>query len=157
MNNQSELKFIYKSQQNHSIYNQKMDSADQFQSSSLDPRTISKTYLVTYSQANRNLFPTRESFGQSVADAFNKRSSKVKVLYWACCWESHQNERDHYHYSIKLSGSKRWKAVKGALKKESGIQVHFQMLTITTGAHSSISPKVTQIFSLVPIILTYKK
>ena len=54
-----------------------MDSADEFQSSSLEPHTVRKTYLVTYSQANRILFPTRES----VADAFNKRSSKVKVLH----------------------------------------------------------------------------
>ena len=37
--------------------------------------------------------------------------------------ESHQNGGDHYHCSIKLSGSKRWKAVKDTLKKES--QVHF--------------------------------
>ena len=39
--------------------------------------------------------------------------------------DSHQNGGDHYHYSIKLSGLKRWKAVKNTLKKESGIQVHF--------------------------------
>ena len=71
------------------------------------------------------MFPTRESFGQSVSNAFNKGSSKVKVLHWACCLESHQNGGDHYHCSIKLSGLKRWKAVKNTLKKESGIQVHF--------------------------------
>ena len=102
-----------------------MDSADEFQSSSLDPRTVRKTYLITYSQANRILFPTHESFGQSVADAFNKGSSKVKVLHWVCCLESHQNGEKHYHCSVKLSGSKCWKAVKDTLKKESSIQVHF--------------------------------
>ena len=41
-----------------------MDSADEFQSSSLDPRTVRKTYLVTYSQANRILFPTGDSFAR---------------------------------------------------------------------------------------------
>ena len=39
--------------------------------------------------------------------------------------ESHQNGGDHYHYNVKLLGSKRWKAVKDTLKKESSIQVHF--------------------------------
>ena len=78
-----------------------MDSADEFQSSSLDPRTVRKTYFVTYSQANRILFPTRESFGQSVANAFNKGSSKVKVFHWACCLKSHQNGGDHDNCSVK--------------------------------------------------------
>ena len=67
-----------------------MDSADEFQSSSLDPRTVRKTYLVTYSQTNRIWFPTHESFRQSVAGAFTKGSSKSKVLHWACCLESNQ-------------------------------------------------------------------
>ena len=71
------------------------------------------------------MFPTRESFGQSVADAFNKGSSKVKGFQWACCSESHENGGDHYHCSEKLSGSKRWTAVKDTVKKEGGIQVYF--------------------------------
>ena len=55
------------------IIEKKMDSADEFQSSSLDSRISHKTYLVTYNEANRILLPTRESFGQSVAGAFTKR------------------------------------------------------------------------------------
>jgi len=102
-----------------------MDSADEFQSTPLDPRTIRKTYLVTYSQANRIIFPTRESFGQKVSDAFDRGVGKVKVMHWACCLESHENGGDHYHVSLKLSGSKRWKGVKDFLAKDSGIQVNF--------------------------------
>ena len=68
-----------------------MDAADEFQSSSLDRRTVRKTHLVTYSQANSIFFPTHESFGQSVADVFNKGSSKVKVLHWACFFIAVQN------------------------------------------------------------------
>ena len=41
-----------------------MDFADEFQSSSSDPRTVGKTYLFTYSQANRISFSTRESFSR---------------------------------------------------------------------------------------------
>ena len=55
-----------------------MDSAGKFQSSSLDPCTLCKAHFVTYSQASRILFPARESFGQSVADAFNKYTYFLK-------------------------------------------------------------------------------
>ena len=54
-----------------------MDAADEFQSSSLDRRTVRKMYLVTYNQATSIFFPTRENVGQSVADVFNKGSSKI--------------------------------------------------------------------------------
>ena len=102
-----------------------MDSADEFQSSSLDPRSHRKTYLVTYSQANRILYPTRESFGQDIVGSFNSGESKVKVLYWACCLESHANGGDHYHLALKLSGSKRWKSVKDHMQNIKGIVVNF--------------------------------
>ena len=97
-----------------------MDSADEFQYSSLDSRTVHKKHLVTYSQANIILLPISESFEQSAADAFNKGSCKLKVLHWACCLKSHQNGGNHYHCSVKLSGSKRRTAVKDTL-----IHVHF--------------------------------
>ena len=68
-----------------------MDSSDHFQSTSMNPRAHRKFYLITYSQANRILYPTRESFGLDVVEAFNQGLSKIKVLHWACCLESHQN------------------------------------------------------------------
>ena len=94
-----------------------MGSADEFQSSSLDPHTVRKTYLLTSSQVDRNMFRTCESFGQSVGDASNKGSSKVKIIQWACCLDSYH----HCHCSVKLSSSKRWKPAKGTLNKESCI------------------------------------
>jgi len=102
-----------------------MESSDEFQNATLHPRAVRKTYLITYSQANRILFPTRESFGQKIAVLFEKGDSKVKVVQWACCLENHQNGGDHYHMAIKLSAAKRWKSVKDALAKDSGIQVNF--------------------------------
>ena len=98
---------------------------EDFQSTSMNPRAHRKVYLITYSQANRILYPTRESFGLDVVEAFNQGSSKVTVLYWACCLESHQNGGDHYHVAIKLSASKRWKSAKEYLQKKSGIAVNF--------------------------------
>lgn len=58
----------------------------------------------------------------SFADAFNKWSSKSKVLHSASCLESHQDDGDCYHRVVKLSGSKCWKAVKDTVNKENGNQ-----------------------------------
>ena len=52
-----------------------MDSADEFQSTSLDPCTVRILLLIVR---------------QSVAGAFTKGSSKSKVLHWPCCLESIQ-------------------------------------------------------------------
>ena len=83
-----------------------------------------EVYLITYSQANRILFLTRESFGHDVVEELNHRPSKIKVLLWACCLEGHQNGGDHYHVSVKISDSKGWKSVKEFLMKKSGIVVN---------------------------------
>ena len=70
----------------------------------LRPLVGKRQYLLT--QADENLFPTRESFGYAVEKEFNSGTSKVKVDYWACRRELHGNGGFHYHCSIKLTGSK---------------------------------------------------
>ena len=90
---------------------------DDFQSNQLtNSRLPRRTYLITYSQVDLNKFPTRESFGKCVKNAFNAGSGKVKVNHWACCMETHNNGGKHYHVSLKLSGPKRWISVKDNLK-----------------------------------------
>lgn len=91
----------------------------------LGVRCARRAYLVTYSQANLNTFPTREAFGNAVEEAFNSGSSKVKVNYWACCLEEHGNGGHHYHASVKLTGPKRWSSVKAYLLSHYDIRVHF--------------------------------
>ena len=72
-----------------------------------------RQYLVTYSQANLDLFPTRKSFGEAVVSAFNDGWSLTKVQHWACALEPHEEEGYHYHCSLKLTGVKKWpRAVK---------------------------------------------
>ena len=47
-------------------------SDNDFQGTSLvDPRKGRRTYLVTYSQANTDKFPTRKSFGEMIERHFN--------------------------------------------------------------------------------------
>ena len=101
----------------------KMNDLDDFQQTSAS--CVRRTYLVTYSQADRVKFPTRESFGQVVEKAFNAGSGKVGVDYWACCLEEHTNGGQHYHVSLKLTGTKRWSLAKNYLVENHGVTVHF--------------------------------
>ena len=50
----------------------------------MDPNVGKRQYLITYSRADLEQFPTRESFGQSLEVAFNAGSGKVNVSHWAC-------------------------------------------------------------------------
>ena len=91
----------------------------------MDTRTLRRVYLITYSQADQEKFPTRQSFGEVVQEAFNSGSGKVTVQYWATCLETHENGGVHYHTCIKLSGPKRWSSVKNSLLNNHGVSVHF--------------------------------
>jgi len=85
-----------------------------------------RTYLITYSQADLQIFPTRRDFGQAVSEAFNSGSGKVGVHYWACSQENHNvNNGVHYHMSVKLTGPKRWSGVKRLMTDRYGVVLHF--------------------------------
>ena len=66
-----------------------------------DPR---RTYLVTYSQANKIIFPTRESFATKCEESIG---GGKRVSLYACAEESHEKEGTHYHVSIKLTQPQR--------------------------------------------------
>lgn len=101
-----------------------MSDHDDFEE--LNKNTPKRQYLITYSQADEKLFPTRKSFGEAVEEEFNSGEGKVKVEYWAVCREPHKNTTGfHYHCSIKLSGAKKWLAVRNRLESKYGIDVNF--------------------------------
>lgn len=91
----------------------------------LSPLVGKRQYLLTYSRADLDLFPTRRSFGEAVEEEFNAGSSVVKVDYWACCLESHADGGYHYHCSVKLTGAKKWLGVRNRLSLKYNIQVNF--------------------------------
>lgn len=96
------------------------------QETSISNRRVGKRqYLVTYSQADLQKFPTRESFGTAVRDAFNHGASKVKVQHWVCSRENHQDGGVHYHCSVKLDGVKRWYTVKNFFQQRYGVVLNF--------------------------------
>jgi len=94
-------------------------------STSINPRVGRRQYLVTYSQADATKFSTRESFAKMLEEEFNAGSSAVKVEYWACCSEKHQNNGFHYHCALKLTGCKKWLSIKTRIVEKHGIQVNF--------------------------------
>lgn len=103
-----------------------MESDDDFQTQELNPRASRRTYLVTYSRADINRFPSRRDFGKIIKAAFNSGQGKAKVLHWACCLENHKDGvNKHYHVAIKLSDVKRWKKVKDNVMKDHGAVLNF--------------------------------
>ena len=103
-----------------------MSDSDDCQSMQMkNPNIGRRTYLLTYSQANREKFPTRECFGSVMERYFNEGKSKANVEFWACCLEEHKNGGQHYYLCLKLSAPKKSKAVKDRITSEQGIIVNF--------------------------------
>ena len=67
-----------------------------------------RSYLITYSQADLNKFPTRQSFAAAVCEVFTSERSKFRPQHWACCLENHGDDGFHYHMALKLTGPKKW-------------------------------------------------
>ena len=96
-----------------------------FQSTQMDNLWLpSRTYLITYTQADHLKVPSREEFGKCIKTHLNKGSGKVKVQHWACSLENHQNGGNQYHVALKLTGSKRRKSVNESIISLEGIVVN---------------------------------
>ena len=98
------------------------DSAEGL-SSNLNDRAVRQVYLITYSKAVPQKFPTRESFAQAVVKSFEAINTKVEL--WACSKEAHQVNGFHHHMALKLNRCKRWLSSKRYLEENHGISVHF--------------------------------
>ena len=55
----------------------------------LNARAVRQVYLITYSQADSEKFPIRQSFAQAVVCSFNGMDTN-NVEHWVCCKEAHQ-------------------------------------------------------------------
>lgn len=91
----------------------------------IDSNKPRRSYLITYSQAELEKFPTRESFATAIVEAFVSQRSTSQPQHWACCIEKHADEGFHYHMALKLTGPKKWLESKRALQRKYGIAVHF--------------------------------
>ena len=88
-----------------------------------DLHATRQVYLVTYSQANLQRFPTRKSFAEGVLAAF--RNTGAPAIQWVCCREAHESRGHHYHMAVKLERCRRWRAAKYYLQDKYDVSVHF--------------------------------
>ena len=65
-----------------------MANSPEFESTQMKKNQMCRTYLITYSRADLELFPNRESFGLAIAEAFDLGTSKVKVGYCLLPWKT---------------------------------------------------------------------
>ncbi|KAJ7375250.1 hypothetical protein OS493_001995 [Desmophyllum pertusum] len=96
------------------------------ENSCLRDDAVRQVYLVTYSQANLDMFPTRRSFAEAVVCSFS--GTTANVLQWVCCREPHIHGGSHYHLAIKLDRCQRWLQSKQYLQSQHDISVHFSNL-----------------------------
>ena len=91
------------------------------------PQSARQIYLITYSQADLSLVPTREAFSALVLDWFKNAHpcSATTVLQWVCCREPHVNGGVHYHMSVKLESRRRWVRIRDYIQFKYSINVHF--------------------------------
>ena len=85
----------------------------------------SKVYLVTYSKADKTRFVHKMNFATACETALG--GGKV-VSYYACSEELHSDGSPHYHCSIKLNKTKRWKAAKERLREMGAKGVQFSVI-----------------------------
>ena len=89
----------------------------------LSSKAVRQVYLITYSQAELQKFPTRLSFARATLYSFSETPATVR--YWSCSRERHQNSGFHYHMAIKLDRNQRWIMCKRSLERRHDILVHF--------------------------------
>ena len=85
-------------------------------------RVCRTVYLVTYSQADKSIFPTRSDFAQAVVKSFSH--GKARIEQWWCAEERHKSNGIHYHLAIKLTQTN-WLTSKKYLMDNYGVSVHY--------------------------------
>ena len=91
----------YESSESNSMDNEddiSGDSAEGF-SSNLNDRAVRQVYLITYSKADLQKFPTRESFAQAMVKSFE--ATNTKIQHWVCCKRSSPSQRISLSHGTK--------------------------------------------------------
>jgi hypothetical protein len=91
---------------------------------SIGSRDARYAYLLTYSQADLDKFPSAAAFADPIKTAFNKCNAQVER--WVASKERHEQTGGyHYHMAILLAKQKRWKKIKEEIYNTLGISPHF--------------------------------
>ena len=86
-------------------------------------RVCHTVYLVTYSQADKTIFPTHNDFAQAVVKSFSH--GKARIEQWCCVEERQKSNGIHYHLAIKLTLNQLWLTCKKYLIDIYGVSVHY--------------------------------
>ena len=86
-----------------------------------------RTFLLTYSQADLERFPSCTVFSNVVIAAIRACESKRELLEWAVSMEDHKDGGKHYHMSVKFSGPRRWKPIWFKIYENFKISVDFAL------------------------------
>ena len=78
------------------------------ETSAVAPLATRSVYLVTYSQAHLEKFPSRNEFAKAIIASFTEGLA-----------------RKHYHMALKLNKVQRWLPSKRYLSEQFGISVHY--------------------------------
>ena len=87
-----------------------LSEVDIANSESLSSRDVRGVYLITYSQTNLVIVPTRDAFAPIILDAFDNVVPELNaaVIHWVCSQESHADGGLHYQV-VNLSGQRWWR------------------------------------------------
>ena len=89
-----------------------------------DCNLAKRVFIVTYSQADMAIFPTRRSFGMACVAAFG---GGHVVKYFTASKEAHKAGGWHYHVAMLLDQSMRWKSARNFLRETYGVTVNFSV------------------------------
>lgn len=90
----------------------------------LNVKSVRSVYLITYSQADLDIAPTRQAFADMVINTFINKTPATPIQ-WTCSQEYHQDGGVHYHLALKLDRQQRWLSVRNALEREHQVKVNF--------------------------------
>jgi hypothetical protein len=106
---------------------QQNNSPVKSQSQPINARTF---YLITYSQVDEDLCPSREAFADIVSSEFSAKDTEAgrdsNVVHWACAKEPHTEGGFHYHLSIRLRQRRRFKDIANSIQRKYSIRCDFQ-------------------------------
>jgi len=92
----------------------------------LHERQVRRVYLITYSQANMEEFPSCETFVTRFLKFFEQdKEDPNPPTQYACCQENHANGGAHYHLVIQFEKPRRWNPMKRFMYSKYGVSLHF--------------------------------
>ena len=123
----------------------------------LGSRQVQSIYQITYSRANEEIVPNRESFVQLVRDSFDNADplTRCEIVQWVCSQERQRDGGIHYHMAVKLNARRRWLKIHNYLDQRHRVKMHFSAhpiaIIIQSGSTQQRKTRVTYSLITSPI------